>query len=326
MGRAISDTFLDDLKKGCLKEVLSAVHNDTTLIMELRGNSVIIYYRGGALYTITESTDGYKVSYNPAYWDIVKKYPELTETPSIKDSVEKIALYKDQMDYHMANAKRTLEKQSQQRIVLENNILGKVASEKGGTTGDYFILDIEYAYKDGKGLDARFDAVALNFPSTGLQRKNRNNLGISFIEMKYYDSAMDGDSGIQKHINDYLAFIQRPEYHEMCRDMEYVFYQKCVLGLIPAYTTRLQNDENYYRITIDYSKVDFVFMFANRDPDSILAKRELQEAIRIHGVEATKSIYVAKSSDVGYGMFRYANNGKTDRYIPISEYVNNEAV
>ena len=321
MGRAISDSFYRDLKTGCLSDILKAVHNDTTLIMELRGKAVTIYYRGGALFTITEGTDGYSATYNSAYWKIKKKYPELTESPEIKDCVEKIALYKDQIDFHMANSKRTLEKQCQQNIVLENNILGQVSAEANGTTGDYFILDIEYPYKDGEGTDARFDIVALNFPSTGPKRKKRDNLGISIVEVKYYDGSMDGRSGVQKHIKDYLGFIQSEEYHDMCRDMEKVFYQKCMLGLIPSYTTRLKKDESYYNITIDDSKVDFVFMFANRDPDSSVAKRELQESIKQFGKTATERIYIAVSSDVGYIMFRYVGEDGKDRYIPIEKYI-----
>jgi hypothetical protein len=206
--------------------------------------------------------------------------------------------------------------------VLENNILGQVYAEANGTTGDYFILDIEYPYKDGEGTDARFDIVALNFPSTGPKRKKRDDLGISIVEVKYYDGSMDGSSGVQKHIKDYLGFIQSEEYHDMCRDMEKVFYQKCMLGLIPSYTTRLKEDERYYNITIDDSKVDFVFMFANRDPDSIVAKRELQESIKQFGKTATERIYIAVSSDVGYIMFRYVGEDGKDRYIPIEKYIN----
>ncbi|MCR4658543.1 MAG: hypothetical protein K5770_20280, partial [Lachnospiraceae bacterium] len=293
MGRAISDKFMNDLKSGGLSDLLEAVHNDTNLIMELRGNSVIIYYRGGALFTVNDSNGEYQVSYNPAYWEIRKKYDEMVEMPSISDCVKYIALYKDQMDYHMANSKRNLEKQCQQHMVMENNILGKVVpgdkANKSFTTGDYFILDIEYAFKDGKNLDARFDALALKWPSLAANRKKRRSLGISFVELKYYDGAMAGRSGIIKHIGDYLRFVKRPEYIEMCRDMEKVFYQKCELGLIPSYTSRLKTDsEKYYNISIDEKKPEFIFIFANRDPDSAIAKRELNAAIEEYGSEAVK--------------------------------------
>lgn len=327
MGRAVSEKFLNDLLEGELSSLLDVVHNDTTLIMELRGNCVVIYYRGGALFTIKENTDtGYTVSYNSAYWAIKKKYDELEEIPSITDCVKYIALYKDQIDYHMANADRTLEKQSQQRLVLENNVLGKVVQaggkNKSATTGDYFILDTEYAYRKPQVIDARFDAVALKWPSLSNKRKKRSGLGISFIEVKYYDYAMSGKAGIEKHIDDYLAFTEMKGYHDMCRDMEKVFYQKCKLGLIPAYTSRLSKDEKYYMVSIDDNNVDFVFMFVNRDPDSIVAKRELAKSIEKHGKEKTSKIFVANSSDIGYTMFRYSEMGSIDRYVGIEEYVN----
>ena len=85
MGRAISSSFMNALTKGELSDVLKAVHDDTNLIMELRGNTVIIYYRGGALYSITEENSSYTVNYNPAYWGIRKKYDELVEKPSVYD-------------------------------------------------------------------------------------------------------------------------------------------------------------------------------------------------------------------------------------------------
>ena len=324
MKRAIGETFFNDLLQGQLSKVLNMVHNDTTLLMELRGNEVIIYYRGGVLFSIREFENEYKVTYNSDYWSINKKYSEISEIPSIDDCVRYVALYKDQMDFHMANAKKTLEKQCQQRFVLENNVLGKVIpgdkESKNATTGDYFILDTEYAYKKKGVIDARFDAVALKWPSLSTSRKKRNGLGLSFVEIKYYDDAMDGKSGIKKHIGDYLNFKNMPAYHEMCRDMEDVFYQKCKLGLVPAYTTRLKMEDSYYKIKIDDTNVDFVFVFANRDPDSTRAREEIKKAIDEYGEDLLNDIYVANSSEMGYILFRYADKGNIDRYIPISKF------
>ena len=190
MGRAISEQFLKDLKNGKLSELLELVHNDTTLIMELRGKSVAIYYRGGVLFNVTEGKNDYTVSFNSDYWSIYKKYDVLKENPTVTECITNIAFYKDQMDYHISHAKRTLEKQCQQQIVLENNVLGKVipdeSKNKSATTGDYYILDIEYAYNKKNSINARFDIVALNWPSLSPCRKNRNKLGISFIEVKLH--------------------------------------------------------------------------------------------------------------------------------------------
>ena len=136
---------------------------------------------------------------------------------------------------------------------------------------------------------------------------------------------MTGKSGIKKHIADYIEFVGMKEFHDMCRDMEKVFKQKCELGLIPAYTSRLKsNVDDYYNISIDDTKVELIFMFANRDPDSIIAKRELKKAMGKYGKNDTEKIYIATSCDVGYTLFRYAEKGKTDRFIQISRIASNE--
>ena len=330
MGRAISDDFKKDLLEGKLSNLLEAVHNDNTLIMELRGDSVIIYYRGGALYTITSIETGYNIAFNMAYCAKKKLYLEIEENPSIENAVKYIAFYKHQMDFHRANADRELEKQGQQQLILENNILGgKKQGEKTdiskSSTGDYYVLDMEYAYK-ASGIEARFDTVAVHWPSLGNRRKSGKNLGISFLELKYFDGAMGNKSGIGKHISDFVKFTTDEKYKKayinMCKDMETVFKQKCELGLLPAYTSRL-NMENpkYSTITIDPNKTELIFVFINRDPDSSVAARELHKCYLKYGKEKLSNVYMATSSDVGYMLFRYGDNCKQDRYITLTDYI-----
>lgn len=329
MGRAISENFRKDLLNGRLKGILDMVKDDNTLIMELRGNSVIIYYRGGALFTITsDNNDNYSVAFNSAYWQIKKIHGEINENPSIEDAQKYVAFYKHQMDFHRAHADRDLEKQGQQQLILENNVWGGKNQEDESRksqipTGDYFIIDMEYAYND-----ARFDAIALNWPSLPSSRRKRKNLGISFLELKYYDGAMRNPSGIDKHISDFIKFTHdvsnKSAYHEMCKDMELVFKQKCELGLIPAYTGRLDMTKNNYTdITIDPDNVEMIFVFINRDPDSSMAADELYKCWNKYDKNTLKKIYVATASEMGYLMFRYRyeNKEKKDRYIPISEYI-----
>ncbi|MCL2726931.1 MAG: hypothetical protein FWD56_00945, partial [Bacteroidales bacterium] len=56
MARKISNSFLDEFGKGkSLNPILEYVKSDDTLDMELRGEKVIIYYRGGKLLTINEN-------------------------------------------------------------------------------------------------------------------------------------------------------------------------------------------------------------------------------------------------------------------------------
>lgn len=43
--RGLTDTFLNDLKQGKLKNVLVAVKSDDTLCLEIRDNYINIYYQ-----------------------------------------------------------------------------------------------------------------------------------------------------------------------------------------------------------------------------------------------------------------------------------------
>ena len=48
--RSISSSFLEQLKTGSLKSITDYVRVDPYLDLELRGDSVMIYYRGGKIY------------------------------------------------------------------------------------------------------------------------------------------------------------------------------------------------------------------------------------------------------------------------------------
>ena len=317
MVRSISNSFLQEFLTGSLSIMLNAVHNDTTLIMELRGKEVEIYYRGRQLVIIKEKS--YNLVCNNSYWKDCEKYNKLKESPSIKTFVNNLALYKAPIDYYLATVKSFPEEQIKQQLVIENNILGKYAKK----TGDYFILDTEYAFKDKdseEGMDARFDAIALRWPSKTNARMKKKELGISFLELKYNDKAKTGSAGIKKHIEDYLAFIRKDEYCEMCKDMETLFVQKCKLGLIPAF----KQSEKIKDISIDSSKNELVFVYANSDPDSTVDKTEWESIKGLNIAEDDlNKIFVGKASGFGYCLFRYENYGspnQKDLYIKISDY------
>ena len=47
--RSLRDSFFSALKDGCLAELTAMVKFDATLCLELRGDSINVYYRGGNL-------------------------------------------------------------------------------------------------------------------------------------------------------------------------------------------------------------------------------------------------------------------------------------
>ena len=314
--RDISDSFFTDLKDGSLKPLLELVRCDDTLCLELRGANVVIYYRGGALYTIFEKQEHvYEISFNENYSTDkdIDKTSVNKRLISINQAASEVAEFKLIMDRYFSKH-RKYEREFQQLILRENNYSGKVTDAT-----DYYILDIEYAYNDDD-INARYDMLAIRWPSLSQDRKNQSNIPLTFIEVKYGDGAISSDNGaagISKHIDDYIALRKKPEIiSDIATDMAQVFKKKHTLGLVTSYA-----DKNL-DITIDDNEVEFVFILANHDPDKTKIKSELRFSIEKY--QDTDNVYldeirVAKSSEMGYGLFAY-ENGKYS-YPTIRKYL-----
>ena len=318
--RALDSCVFDDFSKGHIFfPLLDLVKKDHTLDMELRGNAVEIYYRGGLLYRIEKKSNGnYKITYTKEY--ILNKNAQGSGViNSVADAVavNEVAKHKQDMDFYFSQYPK-LEREFQQIIVRENNLSGNISHAT-----DYFILDIEYAFKDKSdvpdAIDARFDMLAVKWVSTGSERKNTENLPIAFIEVKYGDGAVNGQAGIDKHIRDYINFRKdKDKMKQLAEDMGQVFKQKHILGLIKVY------EEKELNISIDPDNVEYIFIFANHDPDKTNLLKEIKTAIATWKKPDTekylKEIKVAKASEMGYGLLAY-KNGKEPLYPTIEEYV-----
>ncbi len=316
--RALDESFLKDFSKGhILFPLLNLVKNDHTLDMELRGDAVEIYYRGGLLYRITKNkgNGNYEITYTKEY--ILDKNTQGSGViNSVTNAEDEVANHKQYMDFYFSRYPK-LEREYQQIIVRENNYSGVVSH-----ASDYFILDIEYAFNENSKTDninARFDMLAVKWVSTGSKRKNTENLPIAFIEVKYGDGAVTGQASIGKHIRDYINFRKdNNKMKQLAEDMQKVFNQKCDLGLIKAFEGKKPS------ISIDPDNVECIFIFANHDPDKTNLLKEIKTAIATWKKPDTekylKEIKVAKASEMGYGLFAY-KKGKEYLYPTIEEYV-----
>ena len=255
MVRAISKDFLKDLKSGALNPLLEMVHVDDTLDLELRGESVNIYYRGGSLFKITaKGAHSYDIFFDIRYcstaaWSATGRI--VVSNPSITQAVQNIPFYKQAMDMWFSKHPR-YEKEAQQRIVLENNNQGSISN---GT--DCFIIDTEYAF-----ANYRFDMIGLKWLSDGTIRKGSRDTSLAIIELKYGDGALGGTAGIRKHLTDIDSFIRSGAVPAFKTDMEDVFEQKRQLGLVNA----LLHNKNH--VVVQEKLPDAMFIFANHDPAS----------------------------------------------------------
>ena len=258
--RALGGAFLDDLADGVLAPLLERVKLDATLNLELRGEHINVYYRGGSLLKVSVSgpAGGYDVFFDGKHFrgEEVVDYPRAVGTAQdVRHLFEVTPFLKRAMDRFFTK-RRNEEGEVQQRIVYDNN----ASSIALGT--DYYACDIEYMSSHGK-----FDIVAVHWPSSSHERKRSRDRRLVFIEVKHGDDAVSGASGIVAHVRDVNAFASDAgRLEEIKSDMVRVFNQKRSLGLMKC---------NKDLESFGAEKPLFVLMLANHDPDSIKLRREL---------------------------------------------------
>ena len=288
MARQISNQFLNELKT---MPILEYVKTDDTLNMELRGNKVIIYYRGGKLLTVVDKNP---TIFEPLDEKYLKENIDL-DTENIEDYIPKA---KRVIDRYVVEVKNHLwEKEIQQRVVQENNY------SQNSLETDFFIIDTEYQ-------DIfRFDMIALRWDSTITARKLQNYLPkITIFEAKqgFNDGSIKGTSGMYSHWNNFNEFIANKDKIESFKeDMKTVFEQKRALGLITG-------TEKYEKIDKIADDVDFVFLLANYKPASSILKSELDK------ISDCKFIF---SNPMGYGLYERNIINKQDfikRFLIVS--------
>lgn len=253
--RALDEKMFKDFQEGgVLHDLLDYVQSDDTLDLEFRGEGCAnIYYRGGSLFRIKRSGDGYTLTINTKYCTACDEGME--KTPSVRAAVELIPLYKHAIDVWFAK-NRKYEREFQQVVVRENNRHGEISH-----ASDYYITDVEYVSDEKSAKNSRFDMVAVKWLSTSSARKNESAPTLSVIEMKYGDDAYDGSAGLEKHLCDFDTFVRGVEMDAFCADMAKVFRQKCKLGLIPDMA------EKKHDILISKEDMELIFLIANHDPD-----------------------------------------------------------
>jgi len=279
--RHISDEFLEKLQKEFV-QVLDIVRNDATLDIEFRGDSIIIYYRGGKIIELKE---------NGELSPMDKQYGLVTSSLSIKNIVNYCNEAKHHINVYQELNKCNLgEKEISQRIVMENNY-----SPYSYDT-DYFIIDMEYNDSNGN----QFDLVALNWPSTSQAHKTRK-CKIAIIETKQGMLSLKTSKenpGIKRHYEDFNKFISSKEIEDFKADMMMIFRQKCMLKLIKGINDspkalKVDGNTNF----ILNHEIEFIAILANYKKASEQLINELKE------LPKDNKCRFATSSFMGYGLF-----------------------
>jgi hypothetical protein len=304
--RGIKKEFINDLNEGVLKPFLDNVKVDDALCLEIRGNYINIYYRGGNLFKITPAKNkGYRVYFDLGYSKLHRHRLEDINEYDCASWIENTPILKSEMDRYLSGHPK-LEREFQQLIERENN----TSSIAPGT--DYFIADIEYAnWANG----SRFDMLAVKWRSLGkgIDRKYPRKATLSFIEVKYGDKALKGGAGVQKHVADIVSFIKNDDNRRrITEEVSGLFNQKYKLGLMASAPSEVDIQPN--------CPLEFILLVGNHNPAGTVLNSELQSVYESKDYQEMRDLgcemKIARASLLGYGL--YDND---ECMIPLEAYL-----
>lgn len=296
--RSISDGLMSILKDDYLK-ITDYVRISPYLDMEMRGNCVMVYYRGGKILTIYEDKklEGLAVEY------YIDKNAKLL-VPQIDTIEEYFAKAMHIVDIHEALVKKSKlgEKEIQQRVVYENNL-----SINADNT-DYFVADVEWA--DNDILGGRADIIAFRW--NHMEHRKRL-LQLTIIEVKQGEGSIvtsvdkNGNisPGLSKHYDDFVKLYQDIDgVKSLAEDMLVVLKQKKDLGLVKG-LDKLFEDSRGRKVTPEiFPQVDFLFLLSNYHHYSDNLKKELEKL--------PDDARFISSSFMGYGLYKDFIHSKKD--------------
>lgn len=269
---------------GSLHWVLSRVHRDPTLLLEIRNEYINVYYRGGSLFRICKAPSGFEIAFDKNY--LAPGSGLSLPAPADLDAWESlVASLKDTMDLWLG-AHPKLEREYQQQVVRDNNFVGENAT-------DYFIADIEYDNHAG----ARFDLLGIRWPSTSVARQSGRDLRLAFIEMKVGDGAIGGKAGLVEHLDDLGSFLATPDaLAGLQAEVLTMFNQQRELGLLPSAKRDIESLADTPEILL---------LLANHDPAKSALRTEVAnaEAAIERLRELDVAVRVVSASFCGYAIY-----------------------
>ena len=281
--RGLSLEFLAALKEGLLFPLRERVNADRTLCLELRCDSINVYYRGGSLVRVSRAPGGYAAFFETKYFEGAGApfaLPDrLREPADVATWLSAIPLLKQSMDLFLGRHPKD-EREIQQMILRDNNI-GAIARST-----DYFVCDIEYA-----NLHGRFDLVAVRWPSTPPERKTQDHRRLVLAEVKHGDGALTGDAGLHQHILDVNSFLaDQSKVTALKEEMMRVFNQKRALDLVDC--------EKDLQSFSDEAPL-LLLILVNHDP----GKSRLRELLGSPPPSPHAELRIATGCLLGYGLY-----------------------
>lgn len=310
--RKISDAFMTNLQHCVLSPLLARVKEDDTLMLALRGEYISIYYRGGSLFQISGTPpdsrapytikfdDNYRRGYQSPPLDFPREVRTCEEAARLVDAIPNL---KYVMDRFFSKHSKP-EREFQQLVVRENNF-SSISNES-----EYFIVDIELALDEPH---AKFDMLAVRWLHN--ERNQMDRLVPTLIEMKYGTEALEGPSGLIKHLQDAYQFRKSEDWNGLCSGIEGHLNQLKQLRLL-----RFNQSDRVPELRLDPKSTcpELIFLLANYNPRSTRILDVLDQVNsylrKVDGDSAKKLFDVRffQASFAGYGLHHASMLKPTD--------------
>ena len=219
--RTLSDNYLHDLKSGFLSGLMTQVHQDRDLDLEIRQDYVNIYFKGNSLLKLRQIRPSrYRIDIHPKFTQNMA-FPDLIDEATTYFFLAQVPQIKENIIQH---GKPSIEIEYEQMIIRANNYEPRNNSE-------YFIVDRQVA----AGKAGRFDLTGFYWPRQG--RRRGQTVPVCLFEIKFAlnQDIQDVHAQLERY---YQAVKERPE--EIAVETQTMLRQKLELGLFNQSPERLE--------------------------------------------------------------------------------------
>ncbi len=212
MARILSNELLEKFKEnGEYVNILKEVNKDKDLSLEIREGKAIVYYKKGKILTLSS-----------------KKIERLS-SGYYKDGEFKFsdAQIKQNPKAYFAKAKSFVDAHGNKK---EFTIQQLIVSDNLSIDNDYLVVDMEYQYKQSDIPKSK----RLPLTRIDLLAVEKDSKDIILFELKQGINALNGESGIDDHINKMNELVKDKRFREaLIKEIKNIIEQKVELQILP---------------------------------------------------------------------------------------------
>lgn len=202
--RDINDKFINDLLDGELSFFLEEVKDEQNQYsLEIRGDYINIYYRGGNIVRISQKNKRYTFFFDLKYCRIKEVYERPEDNPNYQ-ALSSMDKYDAQAFLRNLPVMREVmnawfdkpQKEDKKPPIREREYQQNLQRENA------FVIDIEHQFNYGRQSGMRFDMIIVD----------GNKMYV--VENKVGLSAIGGKAGVVKHYTDMWEFLEDDSRHQ----------------------------------------------------------------------------------------------------------------